>query len=866
MYLHSMSKFHITSSQWGLISGIRQLQSDMIVVHAPRSPFAPEARKGQLMLVVEAEGDVTCGRQACGLVARTISETFYADGSMSITASLRSALKAANAALYQHNFNSPAHKRASVGVTCVVIHGSDLFVTQAPPAQAFLAHAAKLRALPIPPSWTRGADTAGVNQQGALGTSLGSEPAFSRAVLQPGDTLVLCSSNVARLLGKQQAEQLICFSDATTIAEELYGLCRAANLPEAHTIVLEAVPGPAPALDVVPPTVPAPVKAESAPSKLSPRFGGWLGRSQRVRSAEPGVAASVETATGAGPAAQAVMDAPTVPATVRSSAAQPLAGTGQGLFEMVPVADTLPLPPSAFIGEGEYGGTVRPPAVPKRNRQIDLSDNYGTPVDFAALPRKATPPPPTIGERLTLPLRAGMATLLGGVANVPRRTSRSVANQPAQGLRLKGLSYRKQRPPLPWFNMLLILGVVAALVVVGLQQNRQRDTDTVTQALDQVDTAVREARRASDDQVARQQLAVAETALNEDVQSLVQSGLITETRPVIWSRYLQVRTSYDRAMATVNRIGFVDDLRPVAALPGRQGLIERLVLGTTGAISDTNPSLYYVDKAAGVLYEQGRDGPILRPDQEVAGFTTRPVRDALWRDGNIIIALDRGDVLFPIYTVYFRNGDSWLASQLNQTELMEPADRDLPMATFAGNLYMWDRKTAQLWKYANGFYGDRPTPWITNAGSVPLGQVVDVQVDGRIYLLNSDASIVVFEGGQLVQQFAAPTLTDPISTVARFIVTPDVLSADGLTVERPGHIYILDTANERVLQLNKADGTLIQQIRARTRGPLNQLSDLAVDEARALLYLANGAQVLQVPLPEPPQFTPEESATATPEP
>lgn len=855
-----MSKFHITSSQWGLISGIRQLHSDMIAVHTPRSPFTLEARKGQLMLVVEAAGDVSQGRQACTLVAKTISETFYADGSMSITASLRAALKAANAALYQHNFNAPAHKRASVGVTCAVIHGNDLFVTQAPPAQAFLAHTAKLRALPIPPSWTKGADTGAVNQQGSLGTSLGSEPAFFRAVLQPGDTFVLCSSNVARLLGKQQAEQLICYSDAATIAEELYTLCRAANLPEAHTLVLEAVPGPAPAIqsDEAPVSTVAAATAEPTTPKTPQRWTGWLGRPRRSHTAE--------SVAEQGEHGAAAVTSPSASATTNSSNGTSLDVPIAGMFATVPVADILPPPPSAFIGEGEYGGTIRPPAVPKRNRQIDLSDNYGTPVDFAALPRKVAPPPPTVGERLTMPLRTVMATLLGGVANVPRRTSRAGETQPAQGLRLKGLSYRKQRPPLPWFNIMLIVGVVVALVVVGLQQNRQRDTDTVTQALDQVDNAVRAARRATDDAVARQQLAEAELALNENVQALVQSGLITDTKPVIWARYLQVRTSYDRAMATVNRIGFVNDLEPVATLPARQGLIEHIVLGSTDAISDTEPPLYYIDQAAGVIYEQGRAEPILKPDQEVAGFTTREIRQALWREGNIVIAFDRGDTLFPIYTVYLRNGDGWQVNQLNQTEQMQPADRDLPMATYGGNLYIWDTETKQLWRYANGYYADLPTEWISNAGAAPLDQVADVQVDGRVYLLNRDATISIFDAGQFVQQFPAPTLSEPVSTAARFIVTPDQYADDGVTVERPGHIYILDTANERVLQINKADGSLVQQIRARARGPLNQLSDLAVDEARGLLYLANGAQVLRTRLPDPPQFTPDESTTATPEP
>ena len=49
---YGMSKFHTQINQWGLVSGIRQPQGDMIVVADPRSPFSPQTRKGQLFIVV----------------------------------------------------------------------------------------------------------------------------------------------------------------------------------------------------------------------------------------------------------------------------------------------------------------------------------------------------------------------------------------------------------------------------------------------------------------------------------------------------------------------------------------------------------------------------------------------------------------------------------------------------------------------------------------------------------------------------------------------------------------------------------------------------------------------------------------------
>lgn len=852
------AKFHTIVKQWGLVSGVRQVNSDLITISAPPSPFAPQTRKGRLILLVETEGDLARGREACQLVATTLHDTFYADGSLSITSSLRRAIRAANAALYRYNFEAPAHKHAHVGVTCAVIHGRDLFLTQVPPAQAYLASAGKLRAIPLPLSWGPNMDGAALLRQGALGTSLGSEPEFSRAVLQPGDTLVLCSSNIAQLLGKRQAEELFCYNDAETIAETLYRCCREAGLPEAHAAVIEIVDRPAPAEQPAPPP-PAPPQHQPEPPR-----SGWLARLRRQPAPTPASMPAHEPPPT--PAATPPAPPTAAPVPEHPPATPQVAVAARPTPELLPVAEPWPLPPSAFLGEGEYGGTTRPPAVQRRAPVIDLSDNTGLPVDFAALPPKPTPPPPTPLERLTLPLRRLMAELLSGMANLPRRTARPAERLPAQGLRLKGLTYRRRRPPLPWFNILLIVGIVALLIVIGIQQNRRRDQAQIEAALNQVASAVSTALRSDDPQAAQQLLARAEQALSPGgaVGTLIQSGLITTTKPLVWSRYLEVRRGYDQAMATINRIGFLDELETVATLPGAEGLIERVVIGSTATSSDT-PPVFYLDRGNGLLYEAGRSEPLLRQELEIGPFVTGPIRDMLWREGNII-AFDRGDQLFPIYHVYLRSGQDWLANQLNKTEHMEPADGDLPMATFGGHLYVWDARERQIWRYYSGMYADMPQPWITNAGGANLEQVVDIEIDGRIWLLNRDGSILVFEGGQLVKQLPPPQLSVPLGTISRFVVTADVLSADGLTVEQPGSIYLLDLRNERILQLSKEDGSLIQQIQARTRGPLNQVSDLAVDEARRTIYLANGPRVLRAALPAPPAPPAEERATATPAP
>jgi len=235
-----MPAFETRSSQFGLVSGIRQTSSDMVLVAEPAGLFAPEARKGQLYIVAEADQDVARGRDACQLAGRTIRKLFYGDSSYSVTSALRKAISAANKALYEHNFSVSPAKRAVVGVTCAVIKGNDLYIAQILPAQAYVLSDGKLRAIPTVPAWSQ--PETGLStfiKPGALGASLSVEPEFYRALLRPGDALLLCSSNLARLLG---ATALACVFAAAGIgpvwaqATEVMS----ANVPANSQMLLEA--------------------------------------------------------------------------------------------------------------------------------------------------------------------------------------------------------------------------------------------------------------------------------------------------------------------------------------------------------------------------------------------------------------------------------------------------------------------------------------------------------------------------------------------------------------------------------------------------------------------------------------------------
>jgi hypothetical protein len=415
----------------------------------------------------------------------------------------------------------------------------------------------------------------------------------------------------------------------------------------------------------------------------------------------------------------------------------------------------------------------------------------------------------------------------------------------------------QRRMPWRWLATLL-LACVVALVGGAVQQSRGRSTGVALAAIAQVERSVTEAERAGTPATAQQALAAAQTTLRTDVEPLVQSGVITTSQTVVWQEYSEMLDRYEQAMLAINRVSFVDELHNVATLPGDEGLINRIVLGAPAQPGGT-PLLFLLDRSGSQVWEAGRSTPLIDNQTVVADVPVTRVRDALWR-GDKLLLLERSDQTGAAYRLLYQNGEQWVGTTLARTDTMAPLDGDLPMATWGGNVYVWDHNTKQVWQYSAGQLSQPPTPTIGNIGGVALDKVVDIAVDRRLYLLNSDGSIVVIENGAVVHQWPAPQLAVPLSTTARFVVTGDWTSADG--AQQPGAIYVLDSQHERVVQLNKATGAVVQQLESRRHGILNQLTDLAVDEAGRMLYLANGRNVLRTPLTMPPTW----SAPVTPEP
>ncbi|NNJ10047.1 hypothetical protein EKD04_006885 [Chloroflexales bacterium ZM16-3] len=853
-----MHKFETRASQLGLVGGIRQQASDLIVVAEPGSLFAPEARKGTLYILVETDAAEPHSQQACHLAARTIRRVFYEDSTVSITAALRRAITAANKAVYQQNMAQPTGKRDTVGVTVVALKDSDLFVAQVQPAQAYMMNNGALRALPAHPSWDPAHVSASpFSRDSAIGASLFIEPELYRCTLRPTESAILCSSGFAPLLTRDETGRLLHMQDADAVVERLHDLAGQHDLGDAHALVIELRPALSPTARQEP----------LSPTGLSER-GRLAARSLRGWLASfTGEAALAVRGRRTPPADDAPSPDPlrTMPEQPQHSANPPSRPApidmGEELGERYArsIQNSKPpeLPPSAYLGEGSY---------PSPSRRIDLGDG-------PALAAKARPyrsryeKRPFVDlswrERLALPFNQIWLAI-----DEARRSQRVRPKTPRTPVvRGHGLSYRRTGPAFPWLLLMGLVLVISVLIMYGLTLTRQNDQQIALEYFTAAEGRLATVREVASEADALDALDLARQAIDE----VRASPNVTDTNPTLWLRYQELQREYERALAAVQRLTFFDSPTVLATYPLPAGSFTSVVVPpATSTVTDPIQldALRYIyalggDKESAQLYRIPRDGgspqSYLRPNDQVGETVVGPLRAALWRIDQVV-AVDQAPEGFGYY---FRNGNQWNYSKLGGSEIWSVRDR-LTVKEYDGNLYVWGAVPNEVLKFQSGNYGDTPEYWLDPTGlvDVDISGAVDMSVDGAIYLLKPNGNVLIFSQGRPVSEIKPEAINPPISGVTRFFVTSD--SSGG------GSIYLIEPLSERIIQMDKVTGKVIQQIKVRPDGDmrLDSLDGIFVDDsgARPILYLVNGGQIIRAELPAPPRPFRDTSATPSPAP
>jgi hypothetical protein len=201
------------------------------------------------------------------------------------------------------------------------------------------------------------------------------------------------------------------------------------------------------------------------------------------------------------------------------------------------------------------------------------------------------------------------------------------------------------------------------------------------------------------------------------------------------------------------------------------------------------------------------------------------------RVGNLVALDDR-----LVAYVFDADTSAWQAQPLGDADKLDlPADVD----SYDGNLYLLGAKPAQISKYFAGRYGEPPQDWITDPAT--LEQVKDpvgMAIDGHIYLLLGDGTVLVMQGGKVIR-----TITPEVTGMAE----PSEL----FTSTETRDLYILRSADGTITRLSK-EGRRIGRYKAPADNEtLATIDTMTIDEGRGSVYLVRGRHIYQARLTAP---------------
>jgi hypothetical protein len=258
-----------------------------------------------------------------------------------------------------------------------------------------------------------------------------------------------------------------------------------------------------------------------------------------------------------------------------------------------------------------------------------------------------------------------------------------------------------------------------------------------------------------------------------------------------------------------------------------------------------------LNPAGDALEVPGPEAPLVQRGEYHGAITVGDLVDMVWMPPG-------GERTAANLVIVERNGSllDWdPARGLQVLPIADSAGWRKPQAIggFAGHLYLLDAQQNRIMKYAptaDG-YTSPPVDYFATPGEVDLTAAVDMAIDGRIYVLLADGTILKFLAGQ-PQPFRIADLDVPLrNPVAMFVTGED---------DARGYVYVADAGLARVVQFTK-QGEFVRQFRAAEgHTQLDHVRGLFVDEATQRMYLVSGPTLYMAPLSQVPRPT----QTATP--
>lgn len=233
--------------------------------------------------------------------------------------------------------------------------------------------------------------------------------------------------------------------------------------------------------------------------------------------------------------------------------------------------------------------------------------------------------------------------------------------------------------------------------------------------------------------------------------------------------------------------------------------------------------------------------PILvRTEQDIGGQVVGNFIDFIWvevggeRQTSGLVVLEEGGALLTYDPNWEGEGG---IPQLTRSLLgTPPSSSPKAVDSYEGRLYILGDDQIERYEPRGHTYPDPPSRYFTVPPRKPLSTALDMAIDGSIYILYIDGTILKVLQGE-PQPFEVRGVPGNFSQVVAFAVDPQGNS---------GVVYVADRGNRRVVVLGP-DGEFWAQYYA--AGSFDALEALVVDEAKARMYVISGGKVYVVALP-----------------
>lgn len=360
-------------------------------------------------------------------------------------------------------------------------------------------------------------------------------------------------------------------------------------------------------------------------------------------------------------------------------------------------------------------------------------------------------------------------------------------------------------------SVLLIFILISSVLFLSGAQTRQVEQENYSSSIIEIEALQEKASGAliyKDESQAREYLSQATTLILE----------IPHTTP-------EEQEIFDRLTAQ-NEVT-LNELRHIITIP------EPPLLGDISTVSEGLMTEVLVQGSNGV-FVLASDTNAYRLNKELKRFisgTTKAdsvgVAKASSAENDLIYYLDDR----PGLSLYDAETQTYTATPIQP----ENEERWVDLYTYGGRVYILypggNKDESQILRVQTG--GGKfsaPTNWI-KAKSSDLTDAVSLAVDGTVFVLKQDGTIIRFTSGSEVGWDQKPV--DPQLTAATDIWT----DADS------DYLYVLEPSTQRLVVFAKESGNFLVQYRS---DMFVGLTDMLIDEAKKAIYLLAGGRVYQI--------------------